>query len=516
MKDTLSNRKLIINNSFSGVAQKIMTMLLVFLSIPIFISHLGVENYGLFTIVSVIGNLNVFAGFGLNTALIVSLTSSSDKEKSSVDIVTSLLMMIVLSSLIALLLFIFKIPILHLLLNLTESQLNEASVLFNYLLVSNILLFAGQAFSAALDSCQKIYFTNLIQFIYNVIYWLGLIIVVCFKGSLPEIGMMSLFASVVWFVIGYIITKNVFGRIYFSKDIKSYFESAQRQFKYGFSIYISTLTGFVFEPLSKLLLSKFFGLGAVSLFEIALKIRSNINELLIKFLYPLVPYIASSEETESLFIKLKDLSRKIEYFSFQLSAFLVFLLPPLLSFWIPKEMFLEFPPETIYLFTVSLTVSLLLFSPGVYPIYVYLSTKNKASKTINIQMISVVVNLLLFFALYKYVGSETIVISNSAGYFFSFILCIWYQKKYWNDSITNVLKYMLYLTLSVFPILIVGSAINVLVGNLILRIIIIAFLLPIISIFISKRMGLMSANDINRYLPYDSFLRTVLIKIFDK
>ena len=60
-------KKTLINNSLSGLVQLIITALLTFICIPVFINKLGVELYGVFAIVSVIGNLNIFANLGLNT-----------------------------------------------------------------------------------------------------------------------------------------------------------------------------------------------------------------------------------------------------------------------------------------------------------------------------------------------------------------------------------------------------------------------------------------------------------------
>jgi Polysaccharide biosynthesis protein. len=320
LKDTNNNKSVIIRNSISGVVQKILTVILVFVSIPLFISHLGVDNYGLFAVVSVIGNLNMFANFGLNMALFVSLSGTTDKRKMSTNIIVSIFLMLVISATIALLLVAFKEPILNFILDASQKQIAEAKELFNYLLISNIFLFVGQSFTAILDSQQKIYLTNLLQFVYNLIYWLGLIIVVSFNGSLPEIGMMSLGASIVWFMSISIVSCKLFGKIYISKRLGDYIEDGKKQFKYGCKVYVSSLVGFMFEPLSKLLLSKFIGLGAVSLFEIALKVRSNLNELIIKALYPIQPYISRSEEKTHLYNTLKDLSLKIEYFCFQFAV----------------------------------------------------------------------------------------------------------------------------------------------------------------------------------------------------
>ena len=62
-------KKRLINNSISGLFQLIITAILTFLCIPIFIKGLGTDQYGVFALVSVIGNLNLFTNLGLNSSL---------------------------------------------------------------------------------------------------------------------------------------------------------------------------------------------------------------------------------------------------------------------------------------------------------------------------------------------------------------------------------------------------------------------------------------------------------------
>ena len=55
----MTKKKVLINNSISGVCQLVITALLTFFSIPVFIHKLGTDLYGVFALVSVIGNLHL-------------------------------------------------------------------------------------------------------------------------------------------------------------------------------------------------------------------------------------------------------------------------------------------------------------------------------------------------------------------------------------------------------------------------------------------------------------------------
>ena len=49
----MTKKKVLINNSISGVCQLVITALLTFFSIPVFIHKLGTDLYGVFALVSV-------------------------------------------------------------------------------------------------------------------------------------------------------------------------------------------------------------------------------------------------------------------------------------------------------------------------------------------------------------------------------------------------------------------------------------------------------------------------------
>ena len=88
----MTRKKVLINNSLSGVCQLVITALLTFFSIPIFIHKLGTELYGVFALVSVIGNLNLFTNLGLDVALTKFIAEQGKSVESDKDILMSLLL----------------------------------------------------------------------------------------------------------------------------------------------------------------------------------------------------------------------------------------------------------------------------------------------------------------------------------------------------------------------------------------------------------------------------------------
>src|SRR5665647_1555287 len=105
---SLMTNKLLVKNSFIGIIQFILTAVLTLISVPIFIHKLGMELYGIFAIVSVIGNLNLLTNFGLNGALLVYVAKQGKCRESDHDIVVTQIIMVLLTVIFTLLAVIFS------------------------------------------------------------------------------------------------------------------------------------------------------------------------------------------------------------------------------------------------------------------------------------------------------------------------------------------------------------------------------------------------------------------------
>jgi len=432
------SKKKLITNSMTGILQSILTAFLAFASVPIFIGKLGIELYGVFALVSIVGNLNTLANFGLNSALLVSVAKQGKCKESNYDIAVTFILLIVIISILSILAIFFSEFIIKVLFAVPEKYESSAKQLIIYLVLANSLLLIGQIFSSIIDSQQKIFLTNISQFTYSLIYWASIISIVLLGGGLNQIGMGMLFASIVWFILVFLFAKKVWGNFQLDGLHQNFFMVLKKQLSYGSKIYFSGMTAFLFEPLSKLLLSHFIGIKATAVFDIGIRVKSQINGLISKGLYPMLPFIASSNITDVFRNKIFDLSKKIQLFVMPISITLIFTLPILIKLWLGDNNLAE---TTIGI--IAITVSMLILSPSVVPIYHFLLAKNHAEKTIYIQLSSVITNLIVFLFLYKSIGFYAILFSNSFAFFSSFVMCNYYQLKFLQIKLAEILQYEL-------------------------------------------------------------------------
>ncbi|MEI7675940.1 MAG: oligosaccharide flippase family protein [Bacteroidales bacterium] len=502
-------KKNLIFNSLSGVTQTIVTMLLTLVSVPLFINKLGFEFYGVFAILSVIGNLNLLANLGLNSSLIVYISKQGKCKESDYDIIVSLMIMFFLLCILLCTLILFEHKIIINILRIPEKYYIISIVLFRCMVIANSLLFLGQIFSAIIDAHQKIYITNFFQFIYSLFYWGGLIVVVYFNSSLKNIGIVIVLAATIWFILILIFATRLWGKLDFNGLSENIIRIAKKNALYGSKIYSAGLLSFAFEPLSKILLSNFIGVQAVAFFDVSLKIRGQITAIFGKIFQPLFPFIASQKENKELSVKLNDISSKIFLLVVPCAVLIIFTFKVLLKLWIGDNNI-----DDLYLFVTFMSVALLLFSPPLMPIYMFLMATNRANKCVNMQLSAVIVNAVIFFLTYKTIHMYAIVLSNVLAFATSFVLGIYYQRIYLNFSLKIEGKYFLKVIISGLSISTICYLITLIIPEKINNISIFIITIIGLSLIIIRITSLVTINDINRYFDFNFRIRYIVTKIF--
>jgi O-antigen/teichoic acid export membrane protein len=500
--------KQLIKNSFIGIIQFILTAILTLISVPIFIHKLGMELYGIFAIVSVIGNLNLLANFGLNGALLVYVAKQGKCRESDHDIVVTQIIMVALTTIFTILAIVFSDFIIRDVFKIPVHYFAESKNLFFFLVIANSILLVGQTYTAIIDANQKIYISNICQFIYSITYWGGMIIAVSMGGQLTMIGMIAFSTSIIWFFLVMFFSRRIWGKLDINGVLKNFIKTAKKQLTYGSKIYLSGLAGFLFEPISKILLSNFIGLNAVAFFEIGSKIRSQLNGIVIKALYPIFPYIANTPKSDALHKKLFDFSKKIQLVVIPICIIVIFIMKILIKLWLGPENLVQ---TSLYVITMS--SSLMLLSPPVLLIYQYLAAKNMADKNFWVQMTSAIVNVIVFFALLNKFGIYAILFSNTLAYISSNILCNYYQYKYLGAKFRKESPY--YLRLLIFGITCTIACVLVrhFIPFSLWDLLIYPFIVGISFIFFVRQQKLLTRDDMELYFGYIPFLKNNLTSL---
>lgn len=503
-------RKQLIINSLSGGLQLIIATFLVFFTIPIFISKLGVELYGIFSLLLVITSLNTFLNLGLNTALIKFLSEQGKTIESNYDIVTSLIIFCVVIIPATIIVIIFRDFILLHILGLPQKYLGpEIEMLFVFLILSSMLNFIGQIPVAILDSQQKIFLTNFIQIIYNILYWSLILTSLFIFSGIKYIGLGIFLASVIWFsiiVLAAIKNWNFFNLDEYNNNFKRIFI---KQIGYGSKLYASGIISFFYEPVSKILLSHFIGLSSVGFFDIALRVRTQIWTFITKILYPIFPLISQLTDKEKVRLLVHDIEQKTAYLLIPVFLSVFFVTRPFINIWIGKNV-------EIISISVTIMVSFFLLAVVVVPNYQYLIAKGHAAKTIYMQASNVFFNALFFLLTFRELGYYAILLANASAIVSSFLISIYYQNKYLQSLIFDDLVQFLKFILILLAGLIIGFVLNFIIENDIIKIVSLPAIFAVISIILYRELNVFSETDTRFYFGskgrYANLFRRLLIK----
>jgi len=491
-------RKTLLRNSSSGIFQFIITAILTFIGIAIFLNKLGSVSYGVFVTVSVIGSLNVFVSFGLDSSLIKFIAEQGKTKESNYDIIITFFFLFIFLFPMVILILIFKDFILNSILGIPPEFFDNASTLFIFLLFSNVILILGKVFEAILSALQKIHILNYLQLFYSTLNWGLIIIALLFGYRLKEIGFVIFLSTIIWFIMIIVYSMNIWGSIpSFTGISLNYKRIIKKQLSYSFKIYTSGLIAFFFEPFTKILIANFIGIKEVGFYEIALKIKGQVISILSKAMFPIFPLIAKLSDEKKIRLLVHDITQKMMFISVPLILITIFCTNSFVELWLGKDVKIIsnsiISITGIYLLTVTST-----------PNFQFLMAKDKVEKTIYIQLVSVIVNLTIILLFYKYLGFYSVIIGNVFGIFSAFLLNIYYQYKYLHSLIFDSKRQFIYLVISLLIIGITGYLLSIGMNNDLYTLTIMPLFIICVTILVYRQFRIIDLNDVQRYLGSNS------------
>jgi len=503
-------RKKIVSNSLSGVFQAIVNVILVFTVVPIFISKLGIEEYGLFSLIIIVGNLNVFTNLGLSTTLLKFISEQGKIKESNYDLVVAVFIVILFLVPILLAGIIFNKFILINILGVPTHNFQNSKILYLFLMGANFFLVLGQIFKAVLDGLQRIVLTNFLQILYNIIYWILILFVLLLGYHLPQIGMVAFLSAFIWFILIVFYTLNFWGTIKLDGLKNNFRRVIKKQISYAIKIYATGLISFFSEPLMKIIISNFIGISDVGFYDIALRFRNQLLALLNKLYYPLLPVIAGMKNIEKIKLYVDDIEKKALNFIIPLIIVISYTTIPFVKLWIGKNV------DIISFSIIALVSAYLIFSITVVPNYQFLITKGYPQKTIILKSINVFTNIVLTVMLFNWLEYYSVIFGNVMGVLSSFLLSQYYQKKYLDSFIFDNWKQVSKLLVLAVVNLGLAYLLNLILISNWAKLIIIPIILSLSNLLLFRHLKLFTKEDIFRYLSKNIKIKSTLENILIK
>lgn len=500
-------RKVILRNSTSGLAQQVVRTVLLFLVVPLFIRELGPERYGVFSLLSVIGNLNGFVGLGLNTALTKYVAEQGKSAESDYDFVVTVLLQVAVLVPVSLALILSAHFVATSVLGVPGKYFVEAHMLFIALVIANDLIVIGQSLTGMLDALQRVDIKNYLQLLYNISYWIFILLALFISPSLASIGLAILLSAIPWFLLDCFFVSREYGKLDFSGLRPNSRRIAKKQMKYGAKVYAGGLIGFFYEPFSKILVSHFIGVMDVGFFDIALRLRGAVWGAVTQIFYPLFPLISQERDRNRVRLYVHDIEQKVFFVVFPLVAVVVLTLPTFVPFWIHQN-------SSIIALTAVFIISFhLVGSSTVVPNYQFLLAKDLPEKTIILQLSNAFFNSVVFLVAVPFIGYDAVILGNIAAIMSSFVLSLYYQHRYLNSLIFDSPWQLGKLVMIFCASLGTGYLATFELPSDLAKVLVSVVVVTIVSLALYRLLRVIEPEDVLRYAGQNSRLASVGVKI---
>ncbi|MEW6510894.1 MAG: oligosaccharide flippase family protein [Bacteroidota bacterium] len=500
-------KRIAIISSISGLAQVVVNIGLLLVVIRVLIHALGLPAYGIYALITAMGGLGVFANFGFNTSLIKYLSEQGQTRESSYDIVVTLMIIGGASLLVAVGFIASGAFILTSVLNVPVEMITPSvNSLYIACIAMNFFQMVSQVPSAVLDAAQKIYVTNSVQLATGVLGKLGIIVSLLVSPSLSTVGWIMLTSSVITAAFLFSAAAKAWGNLSCPGVHKHFLGVARKHFLYSRSVYATSIMGFFYEPVSKVLISQFVGLAEVGFFDLAVRAKGFVWSVLERLVYPVLPMIARQLKPDDSRTLIEEVQQKLLIIIAPMLVATIFLSSPLVTVWIGATLL----PAVV---GVMCIVSCYLLALPYVPVYQFLQVKGYPHKTLVLQSANVGVNLLAFLLLVPFFGYYGAVAGFCLAILTSIGLSVRYQWKIlrsnpWTSwgSTVGPLK----LVSSLFVLNLCTLPFDLPVGG---RVTILLVLNVGATILLLRWLKVITAQDVDRYVGRDSRVGVVLEKL---
>ena len=287
----------IITNASIAILQVVVAGILLFLLYRYLLDTLGIEQLGVWSIVLATTSVSKISELGFSNSVIKFVSkyiARKEIKKAAEAIETAVISVGVF---IGIMLCLAYYPVTKILAYiLPEDSLGLALSILPLAFISLWINAVSGNILSGLDGYQRIDLRGLTMIVANILYFILAISII------PTYGLMGLAIAQLLQAIFIIITSAILlNKVTpeFSIIPHRWSQSLFKEMlKYGVNFQIATLMMLLFEPITKMLLSKYGNLSMVGYFEMANRMVLQIRSLLTSATQVLVPVIAGNHETD--------------------------------------------------------------------------------------------------------------------------------------------------------------------------------------------------------------------------
>jgi len=289
------NLNRLITNASVSVIQTVISGLVMFVLYRYLIDNLGSEQLGLWSVVLAGTSVARLSDMGL-TGSVVKFVARYHAVKDEVQAAEIVQTAVISIACVMAVLCLVIYPLLDdfLALVIPEASMPQAMSILPWAVFSLWLGSIAGVFQSGLDGCQRMDIRNIIMIFSNIFFLIAAV------WAVPDFGLVGLAISqslqvillilVSWFVLRKQLKTLPWLPMLWRKD------KFKEMFGYAVNFQINSVAILLFDPLTKLLMSRYGGLSSAAFYEMASQLVVKLRALIISANQALVPAVAELHE----------------------------------------------------------------------------------------------------------------------------------------------------------------------------------------------------------------------------
>lgn len=330
----MQNRQVLIN-AIMSVAQVIVVAGVLFILYRFLLNTIGIEQLGVWSVVLATTSFASIANLGLSASVVkfvAKYLARGEEETVAGVIQTSAISIGIVIGLVLLMAYPFANWLLSLI--IPVANIKEALSILPYALLSLWIMVIASVFQAGLDGYQRIDLRSILLMASALIH-----LILCFM-LVPTYRLMGLaYAQVVQTCLVLIGSWLMLKRHLLLLPVIPY-QWNRKLFRemvgYGLNFQVISISQMLYDPITKVLLTKFGGLAMTGFYEMASRMILQLRALLVNANQVLVPTIADLQEKSQGIIQkvYKDSYRLLLYIALPLFSAIIAFTPLISQVWI--------------------------------------------------------------------------------------------------------------------------------------------------------------------------------------
>ncbi|MEW6291347.1 MAG: oligosaccharide flippase family protein [Thermodesulfobacteriota bacterium] len=337
-------------NMASGVAATVINTASLAVMYPICLSFMGYEKYGVWLVLSTVLTFAQLGNLGIGPAvvkLIAEEHSRNDKEAIEHYTATALALLCISGTVVLMVIMLFREQIIALF-RLSSDNAGTVLWLLPYIGMLSIYVFVIQVLNSVLSGLGRMDLANYIQSAGRVVLVTVSGAMLYNGGEIESLLVGNVFSNIFMHIASLICIRRILD-LRFLKMANFDMQRGKRILRFGGAVFGGSLINMLLSPFNKMMLSRYAGVAAMPVYEIAYNGSVQVRALAEVGLRALMPEISriggqlSADAGQRIQQLYRRQTKLIFIFGGVVYGLIILLLPGLLKLWLGAKLVASLP-----------------------------------------------------------------------------------------------------------------------------------------------------------------------------